>query len=866
MDIKQINFLKKLDENKNKSYTARITILDMDENPIQSIEGRVLSGSSISISGSSNVRRACSLNLVADKEKNDLTDIENLLSINKKIKIYVGLEKELDYLADIIYIDRNELLPYIGEQGKIYISREDFSCKYWTGSQYNTIENVFDYQNDIIWFPLGIYVIVQPNIINETTNCNISLSCKDKMALLNGELGGNLPTSVTFHEYDQVIGNIDIYYNNAGAPPAINTLVTEPNEYNVYTYHYNYNKVTWDKKYRWTKKYGWTDITDAGDESKDFYAGAVVHIKNLIYDVIQTAVANFGNESLAKIIINDVPKEIKQIVRYTGTTPLYYNTATNMYTLDENYIRESQEDPQDTWKAFEYNDDIGYVYTNFVFPESESLITNIGDNVCTVLDKIVAILGNYEYFYDIEGNFVFQEKRNYLNNSYNPTKEMYNAKPYYLDNNKDGVNGGESIQMSPNNLKLIGAENYKADYYSDQKSVYTFNQGNGLITSYNNTPNYTNLKNDYHIWGKNANNSNVIHYHVAIKKIPKKTFVYDGIPSYEKRQIVFERDKNNYFTGRIRMINNDDYTYRSVIDDRNTITFINKNNDQNIPVFNYDSSDHSFYINKVILPDYTKSITMSNIDGMDISTGEKKQLEASTGLFVKEYAPSDWRAELYIQGLEAIREGKRPDIYQQELLDLFDSIYEWGYYDDNGVFQFEGRFKTETVYNPNILNYWIDFLEPVDNFYGISVDDIEPKLYSYQQDKIIKIYTDEIPNCIIIDEAMDNDYQQEVREKCDHEGQPQSTVDGKLYQTLAENTRGYSAQEVARNLLYQYTTYNEVISLQSVPIYYLDVNTRITVEDKQSGISGDYIINSINIPLSPTSAMNISASRALNRI
>ena len=867
MDIKETNFLKKLDENKNKNYYARISVLDMDENIIQSIEGRVLPGSSVSIAGNSSVRRTCSLNLVAEKEENDLTDINNLLAVNKKIKIYVGLEKDLDYLADVIYLDYSSLLPEIGEIGKIYISREDLFYRYWTGSQYITINTIFDYQKDIVWFPMGVYVIVQPNIVNEPTNCNISLACKDKMALLNGEMGGNLPTSITFHEYDQVIGNIDIYYNSPGEIPFIGDLVTDPNEYNVYTYHYNYNKITWDKKYKWTRKYGWEDITES-DSSTDFYAGKVIHIRNLIYDIIQTSVANFGNESLAKIIINDVPKEIKQIVRYIGSVPLYYNTATNMYTLDENYIISSQEDPQDTWRVYEYNDDIGYVYTNFVMPEKESIITNIGDNVCTVLDKIANFLGNYEYFYDIDGNFIFQEKRNYLNNSYNPTKEMYNAKPYYLDNNKDGVNGGEAIQMSPNDLKLIGKENYRADYYSDQKSVYTFNQGNGLITSYNNTPNYTNLKNDYHIWGKNANNNNVIHYHVVIKNIPQKTYYYNGKnnpPTYKRRDVVFLRDSNNKFTGKIRMLNKDDYTYRSAINEKGTITFLNKIED-GTPVFSYNAEDHSFTINKVIDPDYTKSIVMSNIDGVVAGDATKKQLGVSTGLDLVSYIPSDWRAELYLQGLEAIQQGKRPDIYQQELLDLFDSIYEWGYYDDNNEWHWTGRFKSETVYNPNSLNYWIDFLEPIDNFYGISVDDIEPKLYSHQQDKIVKIYTDEIPNCILIDEAMDDDYQQEVRDKCNHEGQPESTVDKKLYANLAENTLGYSAQEVARNLLYQYTTYNEVISLQSVPIYYLDVNTRITVTDRQSGINGDYIINSINIPLSPTSAMNISASRALNRI
>jgi hypothetical protein len=36
------------------------------------------------------------------------------------------------------------------------------------------------------------------------------------------------------------------------------------------------------------------------------------------------------------------------------------------------------------------------------------LIANAGETVVSILDKIKNILGNYEYFYDINGNFVFQ--------------------------------------------------------------------------------------------------------------------------------------------------------------------------------------------------------------------------------------------------------------------------------------------------------------------------------------------------------------------------------------------------------------------------------------------------------------------------
>ena len=33
--------------------------------------------------------------------------------------------------------------------------------------------------------------------------------------------------------------------------------------------------------------------------------------------------------------------------------------------------------------------------------------SNIGENITSILDKIVAMLGNFEYFYNLEGKFIF---------------------------------------------------------------------------------------------------------------------------------------------------------------------------------------------------------------------------------------------------------------------------------------------------------------------------------------------------------------------------------------------------------------------------------------------------------------------------
>ena len=762
MNSQDATFLKALDNERNKFYYARIVVLDKLDKPIKSIEGRVQQGSSISLNGNSSVRRTCNITLIADEAENDLTNIENFLSINKKIRIAVGIEKHIDYSKDVYYFaDKSSTVykendpfgngfPTTGMKGKIYVDRKTMTYWIWTGRVYQQIDSIFDYQSEIVWFPLGVFVITQPNLSHTTGGCVISLSCKDKMCLLNGEMGGNLPASVTFHEYNQVIAELKV----AGDPRIDDEL--DPNEYTIY----NWN----DTYFAWDRKYGWR--TTDGSE-----IGQVVAIPQLIFDIIQTAVANYGGEAISRIIINDVPLEIKQIVRYTGSAPLYHNTATGQYTTDELYLTEDG-----TWEVFNFNEDVGYVYTDFVYPGS--LVTNIGDNVCTVLDKIKNTLGNYEYFYDIDGNFVFQEVKNYLNTSYVPTEKVNGTQMYYLDNNRTS-----DIAISSNSLKILGPDNYRIDLCGDQKSIYNFEEGTGLITSFSNAPNYLNLKNDYHIWGKNSDGY-AIHYHLVIKKPPVEM---------QTRKVVF----------------------------------LTKEND-------------TVYSGKIRLP-------QEGEEGVD-------------------YTPNDWRAELYLQGLEVAAAGQRPDIYQQELLDLFDSIYEWGYYDTRGVWIPQGRFKADIVNKPNVLNYFIDYIEPVDKLYGISVDDIEPKIYSYQQDRIIRLYDNEIPNYIIIDETMSDEYEMEVMAKCDEQGQPHSVVKGDLYKKLTIGTIGYSAQETVRDFLYQYTSYNENITLSCIPIYYLDVNKRITVKDKKSNISGDYVIKSITMPLSPASTMNITASRALNRI
>lgn len=698
--LTDIDFLVDLVLDRNSKRYTRIIVLDKDEFPIESIEGRVTSGN-ISISGSSSVRRTCNLTFVAEEKNNDLTNVNNLLSINKKIKVEIGVENHIN-----------------------------------------------DKYDSIVWFKQGIFVIAQPSIAHNFGGVTITLSCKDKMCLLNGECAGGLPSSITFHEYDQYIGYQEM-----------DVLPSEPNEYTIYKVGSQY--------YRWSVTRGWTEISqNAAAAQRD----QIETLPQRIYDIILTLVCNFGNESISNILISDVPLEIKQLVRYVGTNPLYYNALTKKYTFDPSELVN-----QESWRSFGYNEDVGYVYTDFVYPGE--LISNIGESITSVLDKICNVLGNFEYFYDVDGHFVFREKKNYLNNSYNE------ATAYRLDNANREIevdNQTKYLALAENDLYILDNLSYKIDFNSNSKRVFTFGEKFSPVISYSNAPKYSNIKNDYHIWGKNKDGY-AIHYHLAIKNKPTPLRTVDDVHYYNTYKVVYLTDNNGDYNGRLRLATEDE------------------------------------------TPEY--------------------------------YTPIDWRAELYMQGLTKQSMHQRPDVYEQELLDLFDGIYNMK----------EMKFK-QNVSMPNSLNYFLDYLEPITDIMDFTIEEIGRKTHSVQYDKIIKLFNAEVPNVIILNvDAPLNERESDIR-RCELEGCPYSNVEDAIYKKLAIGTVGYSAEEKLRELLYVNTNYNESISIQTVPIYFLDVNTRITVQDSAADISGDYIINSISVPLDPRGTMSITASRALERI
>ena len=94
--LKDTKFLSMLDEMRIKKHYARLTILTfIDEKPIREIQGIATAGS-CTVNGQAALRRTISLTVSNVENENDITNVENLISLNKKVRVEIGLENPFE--------------------------------------------------------------------------------------------------------------------------------------------------------------------------------------------------------------------------------------------------------------------------------------------------------------------------------------------------------------------------------------------------------------------------------------------------------------------------------------------------------------------------------------------------------------------------------------------------------------------------------------------------------------------------------------------------------------------------------------------------------------------------------------------------
>ena len=418
------DFLLQLDKTKNKIIYARITALTFNEDPIETIEGRITQGS-INVDGDSAVRRTCSLTMIAEN-----FDYQNYYwGINTKFKLEVGVSNFI-----------NPLYP------------------------------------DIIWFKQGIYVFTSFNTSRGTNNFSISLQGKDKMCLLNGEVGGSLESSVDFGTIEEestdgvwTIKQIPIYeiirnmVHTYAGEPYHNIIINDLEDYGLELLEYRYDIPMY--LYRPVGSSVFANMLLNGDKACS--VPGKPHISTL---------KDLGADELDMLVDTLISNNNPDIVIIDG---------------QQFYVAK-----------IEYGQTAGYRLTDLTYPGD--LIANVGESVVSVLDKIKNILSEFEYFYDLDGQFVFQRKQSFVNTLWTPLNST-DAEGYDKDGNS-----------------IFYSETYAESIALSSAVTYTFNEGE-LITAFNNTPNLLNMRNDFSVWGnrKTVSGQEIpVHLRYAIDKKP----------------------------------------------------------------------------------------------------------------------------------------------------------------------------------------------------------------------------------------------------------------------------------------------------------------------------------------------------------
>ena len=423
-------FLEKLFTAYDREIYAKITALNFDELPTEEISGKV-TGGSINVDGTSACRRTCSSTLVA----NEVNINDYYWGLNTKFELQIGLTNRID-----------EKYP------------------------------------DIIWFKEGIYLITTFSTALVTSNYTINIQGNNKIGLLDGTIGGSLTAlSYDFGREDYTDENGVSHRRKLPIRDIVTELIHE------------YAHEPWENIIV-------QDLDDFGVELLQ-YRGTATNPLYLFFNInsqeveqmtldgsftvykgrqISCTISNIENIVFE---VNDKGEEVKG--KYYNLNELYTVSNPTAFKLNRN-------DEEENYYIIKITtgQTCGYRMTDITY--AGDLIANVGETVVSVLDKICKMLGDFEYYYDTDGKFIFKRKNQYIYKSFNHHTTTESSQSY-VEN---------SAYISP--------------------TVWDFT-GSTLVTSFNNTPNLSELKNDYSLWGTRKSltgNDLPVHLRYAIDKKP----------------------------------------------------------------------------------------------------------------------------------------------------------------------------------------------------------------------------------------------------------------------------------------------------------------------------------------------------------
>lgn len=502
-----IDFINELSINNEREIFAKITALNKQEHPIEAIEGKVSDGN-VNIDGNSLIRRTCNLTLVAEN-----------VNINE---FYWGL--------------RNKFTLELG-------IKNDINKNY----------------PEIIWFKMGTYVITQFNTTLTANKWTIKIQGKDKMCLLNGEMSGNLfaETDFSTEEYHDlendtvtytevpikliiqnvvhvfggellqniIINDLDdsglILLEYLNDNPAYLYRQIDSNEYKniildgTIECYYKFKRIlTRDEYLSIPREYIFLselyDIIEDKDKDNIYYKYNDKITDELLQHLYRENSENWwflGKLEDSFIIKYDILQQDLDFIPEVSIIKFPKIT----YNQNNEIIAKQPSEDSYVLAKIETGEVPGYFYTDLTYANGQQkLIGKAGEALTSILNKIKEMLVHFEYFYDVNGKFVFQKKSDYITVPWNS-----------LDTNDMELYSNSTLDSSNIMFNFLDSK---------------------LVTSFQNNPKLTNIKNDFTTWGSyKINDVEIpIHMRYAIDVKPKQYLPIR--PLMEKIEVILKKD------------------------------------------------------------------------------------------------------------------------------------------------------------------------------------------------------------------------------------------------------------------------------------------------------------------------------------
>ena len=785
-------FLEKLFTAYDREIYAKITALNFDEFPTEEISGKV-TGGSINVDGTSACRRTCSLTLVA----NEVNINDYYWGLNTKFELQIGLTNRIDK-------------------------------KY----------------PDIIWFKEGIYLITTFSTALGTSNYTINIQGKDKMGLLDGTIGGSLTAlSYDFGREDYTDENgishrrklpirdiVTELIHEYAHEPWENIIVQDLDDFGVELLQYR--GTTTNPLYLFFNINSQEVEQMTLDGSFTVYKGrqiscAISNIENIVFE------------------LNDKGEEVKG--KYYNLNELYTVSNPTAFKLNRN-------DEEENYYIIKITtgQTCGYRMTDITY--AGDLIANVGETVVSVLDKICKMLGDFEYYYDTDGKFIFKRKNQYIYKSFNHHTTTESSQSY-VEN---------SAYISP--------------------TVWDFT-GSTLVTSFNNTPNLSELKNDYSLWGTRKSltgNDLPVHLRYAIDKKPTyyKTLRGDAYGTTTfidqiRDQITKEAHDEETINRRIEeklkdiiIVDWREIIYQMAIDYRRFnhcddfgLKVQEVNGKQFDGKYIYPRGVTGYEQYYVDIEGFWRQIYCPQYDYTTITLSENQYVNAKPGEYFVKYWNTD--DENCYEARYLYKDITTADLTYNDIsngvLHTVSSTYNLTttYYYKPDPNEWINGWNPIVDNSPESLNFWFDFLDDGGDIerYGTSFVGDRPKAVN---DSMIKsIYFRETPTLIFTDNIANID------KKLGYSYLQYSPAMASLFTMSAQ---GKDAIDVLYEHLYKNSYCIESVTVNALPIYHLEPNNMINILDTRAGINGTYVMTKFTLPLTYNGTMSITATKAVEEI